>query len=453
MSVYVNRVLNLKKIKAIGFDMDYTVVRYDSKNFEEFAFRQTLKKLHEVRNYPVEVLDLEFDFETVIQGLVIDRKRGNLLKLSRFGKVKSSKHGTTPINFRAQQKIYGNLTIDLAESNYQSLDTMFSISNGILYAKLVDLKAAGVELPSFENIAVDIKAMLDLIHSDGSLKNEIRKNPEKYVLKDPEAVELLERLKLSGKQLLIITNSEFPYCKFLMEYAIKPYLKHFKDWTKLFDIVITLSRKPSFFNQRNSILSIDEESGMMSNWFNKVTNGVYQGGSALNLQEDLGLEGEEILYIGDHIYGDVVSLKKTCNWRTALVFEPLDSEIQALKKSQPIQNKIDTLMQEKRDLEIKFNSLDRNTGTKDKDEAIKISDRLDVINKEISEFIDTYNSHFNQHWGQMMRAGSEESRFADQVEKYACIYMTKVSDLLDYTPKTYFRPQKRILPHEMEIFE
>ena len=48
----------------------------------------------------------------------------------------------------------------------------------------------------------------------------------------------------------------------------------------------------------------------MTNWFAPVTEGIYQGGFATTLQNDLNLKGEEILYFGDHIYGDVVSLKK-----------------------------------------------------------------------------------------------------------------------------------------------
>ena len=114
----------------------------------------------------------------------------------------------------------------------------------------MDLRAKGLNLPEFRQIAIDIKAMLDLIHSDGSLKLEIRKNPDKYVVKDPDVVKLLELLKESGKKLLVITNSEFPYSKFLMNYAINPFLKKHEDWTKLFDIVITLSRKLSFFKSQ-----------------------------------------------------------------------------------------------------------------------------------------------------------------------------------------------------------
>ena len=40
MAVFVNRVLNLKKIKAIGFDMDYTLVEYQTENFEELVFNE-----------------------------------------------------------------------------------------------------------------------------------------------------------------------------------------------------------------------------------------------------------------------------------------------------------------------------------------------------------------------------------------------------------------------------
>ena len=35
--VYVNRTLNLKRIRYIGFDMDHTLVRYNSENFERLS--------------------------------------------------------------------------------------------------------------------------------------------------------------------------------------------------------------------------------------------------------------------------------------------------------------------------------------------------------------------------------------------------------------------------------
>lgn len=453
MGIFVNRTLNLKKIKAIGFDMDYTIVRYNSEAFEQYTHQETLKKLVSEKKYPVEILKLEFDFKRVIQGLVIDKSKGNLLKVSRFGKVKSSYHGLEPLDFKEQQRLYGNGVIDLGDSHIQSLDTNFAVSNGVLYAQLVDLKKKGLHLPDFDTIAHEIKEALDICHSDGTLKNHVRENISKFIIQDPEVVALFERYKRYGKKLLVITNSDFNYTKLLLDYTINPFLKEHKDWSELFEITITLASKPRFFNSKNPFLAIDPLTGFMTNAEGKITKGIYQGGFAGKLQKDLGLEGDEILYLGDHIYGDVVSIKKTFNWRTALVLDPLTEEIDAIKKSAPIQREIDKQMHLKEILEVKLNDLDLKKHEfheeVSKDEINNLFAEVEKVNAKISELLDEHKKYFNPYWGEMMRAGLEESRFADQVEKYACIYMTKVSDLIKYSPRTYFRPERRILPHEL----
>lgn len=453
MGIFINRTLNMKRIKAIGFDMDYTIVRYNTEAFEQFTHSAVIKKLVSEKKYPEEILKLGFDFKRVIQGLVIDKKKGNLLKVSRFGKVKSSYHGLHPIDFKEQQKMYGNGVIDLSDAHIQSLDTNFSVSNGVLYAQLVELKKKGLPFPDFETLADEIKEILDLCHSDGTLKNEVRNNISKYIIQDPEVVDLLERYKRYGKKLLVITNSDFTYTKLLLDYTINPFLKEHKDWSELFEITVTLASKPRFFTVKMPFLSIDPTTGLMKNTEGKIIKGIYQGGFAGRLQKDLGLEGDEILYLGDHIYGDVVSIKKTFNWRTALVLDPLAEEIDAIKKSAVIQADIDKQMSVKESLEHKLNEIDirKNELHEDvsKEELNALFTEIDKVNSIISELLEQHKKFFNPYWGEMMRAGLEESRFADQVEKYACIYMTKVGDLISYSPRTYFRPFRRTLPHEL----
>lgn len=453
MGIFINRTLNMKKIKAIGFDMDYTIVRYNTEAFERFTHQAVLKKLVSEKKYPEDILKLEFDFHRVIQGLVIDKKKGNLLKVSRFGKVKSSYHGLTPIDFKEQQKMYGNGVIDLSDGHIQSLDTNFSVSNGVLYSQLVELKKTGLSFPDFEALADDIKEILDICHSDGTLKNHVRSNMSDFIIQDPEVVALFERYKRYGKKLLVITNSDFSYTKLLLDHTINPFLKEHKDWSELFEITVTLASKPRFFTTKSPFLAIDPSTGSMTNAEGKISKGIYQGGFAGQLQKDLGLDGDEILYLGDHIYGDVVSIKKTFNWRTALVLDPLKEEIEALKKSAPIQTEIDKLMSVKESLEHKLNDIDvrKNELHEDvsKEELNALFIEIDKVNTAISEFLEQHKKFFNPYWGEMMRAGLEESRFADQVEKYACIYMTKVADLISYSPRTYFRPFRRVLPHEL----
>jgi HAD superfamily 5'-nucleotidase-like hydrolase len=220
------------------------------------------------------------------------------------------------------------------------------------------MKKQGCNLPSFEEISDHIDGAVDRGHRDGSIKDELRRNFKKYVVDDPKVAGMLERYKDYGKKLLVITNSDYLYTKDLLNYALNPHLKHHKTWEELFDVVITLSDKPRFFEGPQRFFKIENDQGLMSNYEGPVDRGIFQGGWFGKLQEDLGVPGNQILYLGDHIYGDVVSIKKRCAWRTALVLEDLEEELQGLERSRPIQSEINVLMAQKEELEDQLNLLD-----------------------------------------------------------------------------------------------
>ena len=46
------------------------------------------------------------------------------------------------------------------------------------------------------------------------------------------------------------------------------------------------------------------------------------------------MPGVQVLYVGDHIYGDILRSKKTLGWRTMLVVPELATELDILKKHQ-----------------------------------------------------------------------------------------------------------------------
>lgn len=451
MAVYVNRSLNLKQITLIGFDMDYTLVRYDSEAFESLAHNFAARLLVKEKAYPAVVQDLVFDHSRAMVGLVVDKRNGNLLKLSRYGKVKMAFHGLEPLDFRVMKNIYQNMAVELDDPAFYPLDTLFAISTGVLFSQVVDLKGQGVPLPDYATIAKDVATAVDTVHRNGTLKEVIRADLKRYVIQDPLVPGLLERYKDYGKKLMIITNSDYAYTKVLLEHALDPFWKHHKSWREVFDVVITLADKPRFFEVSNRFLKIDPDTGLMSNWEGPVSQGLFQGGWFSPLQRDLGLEGREILYVGDHIYGDVVSIKKRCDWRTALVLGDLEKEIASLEAGRPLQREIDALMARKEEIESRINrrDLDRYEGRPThKGELEGLFAESDRINQEISERLKAYRQHFNPHWGEVLRAGQEESRYAGQIDGYACIYMTKVSDLYDHSPKTYFRPRRRLMAHE-----
>lgn len=452
-NVHVNRTLNLKKIRYIGLDMDHTLVRYKSLNFERLSHANVIDKLLK-RGYPPAIKELQFNDDFAIRGLVIDRAKGNLLKLNRYTAIRASYHGLKPIDYKMHQKIYRSTYIDLSSNAYMAIDTFFSYSVAVLYSQLVELKDQDTSnvYPEYDRIADDVLDCVDEAHRDGSLKLEVQRNLDQYIIKDESVVRGLEKYKKHGKKIFVLTNSDFHYTKLLLDYAINPFLKEHESWLDLFEFVITFAQKPKFFYENLRFLRVDPSNGTMTNVDEKLTPGVYQGGNAKQFTNDLGVEGDDILYIGDHIYGDILRLKKDCNWRTAIVLEDLAGEVETNRKAEPINAEIDTLMKKKEPLEDELTVL----MTKKIDEGKLDENRVEELQKQISEtdaqisaLIRRQQSMYNPNWGQLMRAGNEESYLAYQVERYACIYMPSLANLFEYSPRTYFRAHRRPLAHEI----
>lgn len=60
---------------------------------------------------------------------------------------------------------------------------------------------------------------------------------------------------------------------------------------------------------------------------------MFQGGNYRHLNEILGLTaGEQVLYVGDHMYSDVLKSKKDLGWRTCLVVPEVAEELDLLQQ-------------------------------------------------------------------------------------------------------------------------
>jgi hypothetical protein len=87
------------------------------------------------------------------------------------------------------------------------------------------------------------------------------------------------------------------------------------------------------------------------------SGGVYFGGNARLVEQLLGCPGEEILYVGDHVFTDVHVTKNVLRWRTALVVRELEDELAAAAAFAPRQAELDGLMAEKERLELVYDRL------------------------------------------------------------------------------------------------
>lgn len=136
-----------------------------------------------------------------------------------------------------------------------------------------------------------------------------------------------------------------------------------------------------------------------------------------------------------------------------MVIEELAEEISNNKEAEPTNSEIEVLMRKKEPLEDDLTEMMTKKIEKHADvneAAIEgLQKTISEIDAQISQYIKKQQALYNDHWGQLMRAGNEESYFAYQLDRYACVYMTKISDLLELSPRTYFRAPRRPLSHEL----
>jgi 5'-nucleotidase len=458
--VYANRTLNLRSIRAVGFDMDYTLVHYRVKAWEQRAYDHARARLAE-RAWPVE--KLQFDPEFVTLGLVIDQQLGNLVKASRFGYVTRSHHGTRPLGFEDQKRIYGRTLVDLKEPRWLFINTLFGMSEATLFAQLVDLLDAGA-LPTgigYEELYRLVRASIDEAHMEGALKREIAADPDRFVELDPELPRALLDLREAGKLLLLVTNSEWSYTREMMSYAVDRFLPQGQGWRSLFDLVIVAARKPAFFSAEHPLFEIVDERGLLRPHSGRMLRGgTYLGGDARRVERDLELQPEEILFVGDHVYADVHVSKDLLRWRTALVLRDLEPEVAALAAFEAEQRELASLMAEKARLEQRQSELrlvvqraetGRNLEPSREQVKRRMADlklRIGELDQRIMPLAIRAGELTSSRWGLLLRAGIDKSYLARQIERYADVYTSRVSNLLYATPFAYLRAPRASLPHD-----
>ena len=224
----------MRSIKAIGYDMDYTLIHYDVTQWEQTAYEHLRGRLSEL-GFPVD--DFQYDPDMMIRGLVIDKKLGNIVKPNRFGYVKQAYHGTGPLDFNLQRRIYSRTIVDIREDRWFLLTTLFDLPVACMYAQLVDkLDRKGLpQVIGYADLHEQVNSNLDIAYAEGLLRSEVLKDPERYVVEDVETPLTLLDQKHAGKKLLLITDSDWGYVKAIMAYTLDPHLPDGTTWRDLFD--------------------------------------------------------------------------------------------------------------------------------------------------------------------------------------------------------------------------
>jgi len=75
------------------------------------------------------------------------------------------------------------------------------------------------------------------------------------------------------------------------------------------------------------------------------------------------------------------------------------------------------------------------------------------LDEKIGPVLESDGELFNKRWGWLSRAGLwDKSHLTRQIEKYADIYTSRVSNFLHYTPFMYFQSQEQTLAHDAHSY-
>ncbi|XP_016521763.1 cytosolic purine 5'-nucleotidase isoform X2 [Poecilia formosa] len=470
--IFVNRSLAMEKIKCFGFDMDYTLAVYKSPEYESLGFELTVERLVSI-GYPQELLSFVYDPSFPTRGLVFDTMYGNLLKVDAYGNILVCVHGFNFLRGPDIRERYPNKFIQRDDTErFYILNTLFNLPETYLFACLVDffsncdrytrgrmLSCLAGDPPtscetgfkdgdlfmSYKSMFQDVRDAVDWVHFKGTLKVKTVENLEKYVVRDGKLPLLLSRMNEVAK-VFLATNSDYKYTDKIMTYLFdfphgpKSGTAH-KPWQSYFDLILVDARKPVFFGEGTVLRQVDTTTGRLKigTYTGPLQHGiVYSGGSSDIVCDLLGAKGKDILYIGDHIFGDILKSKKRQGWRTFLVIPELAQELHVWTDKS-------SLFEELQSLDVFLAELYKNL-----DSSSNERPDISTIQRRVKKVTHDMDMCYGM-MGSLFRSGSRQTLFASQVMRYADLYAASFINLLYYPFSYLFRAAHVLMPHESTV--
>jgi HAD superfamily 5'-nucleotidase-like hydrolase len=470
--IFCNRNLRLHGTSWVGFDMDYTLAIYNQPEMDELSIRATIDKLVQ-RGYPEFIRSIPYSTTFPVRGILIDKRFGHILKMDRYKHVCKGFHGFRELTREEIRSLYHAKKVRPATARYHWIDTLYALSEAALYAAIVEAFEHRQMAIDFGKVFSDIRESIDEAHRDGTILEAVNADYPRYVIKDEKLAPTLHKFRSAVKKLFLLTNSRWTYTDRMMTYLLGGAMSEYPTWRNYFDVVIAAATKPAFFQERRPLMERDGET-LKPAQFPLERGRVYEGGNLHELERALGVTGDQILYVGDHIYGDILRSKKDSAWRTAMIIQELETEVRAhescaddFSRTEALEDARERLEDELRFYQTRFKELSRRIEqAQAQPNGIKVAEleaersrvkravervrgRLRQVDGELTAIERRIDQRFHPFWGSLLKEANEQSSFGAQVEEYACLYTSRVSNFLSYSPQQFFRSPRDEMAHEI----
>ncbi|CAF1314247.1 unnamed protein product [Adineta ricciae] len=439
--IFANNELDLQKIKVYGFDFDYTLARYKP-TLHSLIYDNAKTFLVKNLRYPDALMNFCYRPGMGARGLHLDIKRGWLMKVDSYHNIQLGTvyHGMRAVSDEEVLAAHHGtkLTIDVVgylgrTSNMFQFVDIFSIPEITLLRDVTQYFIDNSIPFATEYVHYDVQEAVSAFHKSGAMHRIVGNNVETYFEENARLKTFLQRLRDANKQIFIITNSAYWYVNRGMSYLLG------ENWQDFFDVIICQARKPSFFAEQKRPfreIDVDKNSKLWAR-VQKLEHGkVYVEGNLTNLISMTNWQGNDVLYIGDHIYGDLADLFLKYGWRTGAILEEVEDEINIMNSDafqktirwltvlQWLTNKLQVIPGPEADLVMKNWLVEQDA------ERAKSRDLL------------------NPYFGSIFRTHTVPTYFHRRLARFADVYTSNVCNFLSYPLDYIFFPRRLALPHE-----
>lgn len=469
----------MNAIQIYGFDYDYTLAHYNV-NLYKLIHNLARDTLIEKYKYPNELASIQYLPKFPIRGLHLDKRKGWLMKIDSYHNVQRGTvyKGLNPVPDEEVAEFYAGMRLNIDDIGHtQTSNTLhhfvdlFCLPEVSLLSSITQYFIDKEIHFNPEYIFTDIRDAIDSLHRSQILHGRIVSDIDNYLLPNSQVdaesnnstisssiyiKEFLERLVKNKKNVFLITNSPYWFVNRGMVSLCGP------DWTNLFDLVICNARKPDFFTSKTNPFRQFNASTNSKSW-EQVTslkkNNIYYEGNLFEMLQHTGWIRNQVLYFGDHIYGDLAEPFLKHGWRTGAIINELEHEVITMNQLEHQQKNCWLVTLEQLIERAMFLEDDKDDLTMTENDPLVLQSHLAKMStaeiraqflREREEIKIASRSSFNKQFGSVFRSYNNPSFFTRRLSRFADIYTSNVTNLLDYPIDCHFIPRRTDLAHELQ---
>lgn len=459
--IFVNKPLDMGRIKQVGFGIDNTLVLYKLE-FYQLAHSLILKRLVADKHYPAEILDLAYVRDAYDAVGAVDKYCGCLLQVDEFGNIHCCKQGNIALTKPQLTQIYPERSVQLNRKDdrffipqttfdtiliqvYAQIIAMFMkkyqcISDPLVRSAdavepILDFRTRVQGRIDFMNVWTDASQIYAELFSDRKvLLAEIAKEPSRYWAK-PEGLEAILRKYSADKSLFVLTSLDFDYVKAVMTFLLGP------DFNQWFDYIIIAKQQEAFY-QSNAPFRLyyeqDRVVGLGAVGKTLLKHRIYFNGNITDFEEKTSIKTKNTLYITHELLNSN-EVYKSGKWHFCQICTHLGKELEVLQSNRDLLRKIQEYKFKQREL---LSGLQSDAMYPPK-VLVDQQNSLNKIAHELQSKFGDFGAHYFTSWS-LTHKGKKLRQSCD-------VYCESISPFADFVPYYVFsvKQQNRFLPHQM----